>query len=601
VRAVSFRGRTLEVVLVLALLWFASPVVVPVVLSFYLAFVLAPPCSWLERRGLPRWAATTLVFGAALAAVGVVGGVLVSQVLDLAAQLKTYSAQMSEKLAGIRDGRLQVVNDLSAGFAELSRRIDPETAAELSTPVRIVSGSGSTFGRIGEAVGPVLEPIAVALFVLVITIFIVARREDLRGRLIQLMGPKNVTVTTQTLGEAMTRVGHLLLTQVYINAAFAVLVALGLYAIGVPYALLWGVLAGILRFVPLVGGWIAGAFPALVAFTVFPGWREAALTVAFFLVTEIAVANFVEPLVLGKRTGVSALALLVAALFWTWMWGPLGLVLATPITVCAAVVGRHVPHLAFLAVAFGDEPGLNAELDFYQRLLSGAARDAALFAKRRAAETSPAQTFDQLLVPALALLSSDLDTRTIGAETAARVAKDIDAIARRLASTRESVPTSQPPVLGITCVPLFDAPILQMLRVALASQHQAIDILEVIERTDALARAVERQPQHVFVAALPPGGNVNARFLCRRLRAELPHSTIVAIVPELTPNHSQEMAARLREAGASSVVHSVHEAVLALTQHEGGGSGGPLQDDPLPAAVSVEPPPSAHGARVSHH
>jgi predicted PurR-regulated permease PerM len=569
VRSVSFRSRTLEVVLVLALLWIAGPVAVPVVLSFYLAFVLAPPCSWLERRGAPRWAATTLVFGAALSALGVVGAILVSQILDLAAQLKTYSAQMSEKLAGIRDGRLQVVNDLSGAFAELSRRIDPETAVELSTPVRIVSGAGSTLGRLREAVGPVLQPIAVALFVLVMTIFIVARREDLRGRLIQLMGPKNVTVTTQTLGEAMTRVGHLLLTQVYINAAFAALIAFGLYAIGVPYALLWGVMAGILRFVPFVGGWIAGAFPALVAFTVFPGWREAALTVVFFLVTEVVAANFVEPLVLGKRTGVSAFALLVAALFWTWMWGPLGLVLATPITVCAAVVGRHVPHLAFLAVAFGDEPGLNAELDFYQRLLSGAHRDAALFAKRRAAETSPAQTFDQLLVPALALLSSDLDTRTIGAETAARVARDIDAIARRLAPARDPLQTSQPSVLGIGCVPLFDAPILQMLRASLQSQGRPLDMLEATHRADALAQAVERQPQHIFVAALPPGGNVNARFLCRRLRAELPHSFIVAIVPELTPNHSQETAARLREAGASSVVHSINDAVLALSQHDG--------------------------------
>ncbi|HEY6077224.1 MAG TPA: AI-2E family transporter, partial [Polyangiaceae bacterium] len=262
-------SRLLEVMLVLGSLWLASPVLVPVVLAFYLAFVLTPPCNWLERWGVPRVIATSLVSGGALGALGVVGAVVLSQVLDLATQLKTYSVQMSEKLAGIRSGRLQVVNDLSEAFAELSRRIDPETAAELATPVRLVSGTGSTFGRLADTVGPVLGPAAVGLFVLVMTVFIVARREDLRGRLIQLMGPQNVTVTTQTLGEAMTRVGHLLLTQVYINASFAALVALGLYAIGVPYAVLWGVLAGILRFVPLVGGWIAGAFPSLVAFIVF--------------------------------------------------------------------------------------------------------------------------------------------------------------------------------------------------------------------------------------------------------------------------------------------------------------------------------------------
>lgn len=560
-------SRTLEVLLILTFLWVASPVVVPVVLAFYLAFVLAPPCTWLERLGVPRALATGLVFSSALAAVGVVGAILVSQVLELAAQLKTYSAQMSEKLAGIREGRLQVVNDLSGAFAELSRRIDPETAAELSTPVRLVSGTGSAFGRLQDAVGPVLEPAAVGIFVLVMTLFIVARREDLRGRLIQLMGPKNVTVTTQTLGDAMTRIGHLLLTQVYINASLAAVVAAGLYAIGVPYALLWGVLAGILRFVPLVGGWIAGAFPALVAFIVFPGWREAALTMGFFFVTEVTVSNFLEPLVLGKRTGVSALALLVAALFWTWMWGPFGLVLATPMTVCAAVVGRHFPDLAFLAVAFGDEPGLNAELDLYQRLLSGTFKDALVFAKRRAAETSAPQTFDELLVPALALLASDLDSHTISDETAARVSKDIDAIARRLTSpARERGQASRISVLGIAAVPVFDTPILQMLRVALSHEGQALDVLEPANRADTVTQAAQRKPTLVCIADLPPGGNVNARFLCRRLRAELPDTFIVALLPGAADNHSQESAARLREAGANVVANSITEATQALQQ-----------------------------------
>jgi predicted PurR-regulated permease PerM len=570
VRDLSLRtSRTVDVVLILALLWLGSPVVVPVVLAFYLAFILTPPCNWLERRGLPRALATGLVFSAALAAVGVVGAILIGQVLELAAQLKTYSAQMSEKLAGIRDGRLQVVNDLSSAFAELSRRIDPEAAVELSTPVRVVSGDGSTFGRVTDAVGPLLEPAAVALFVLVTTIFIVARREDLRGRLIQLMGPKNVTVTTQTLGEAITRVGHLLLTQVYINTAFAVVAALGLSAIGVPYALLWGVLAGILRFVPLVGGWVAGAFPALVAFIVFPGWREAGLTVAFFLVTEVTLANFLEPLVLGKRTGVSALALLVAALFWTWMWGPLGLVLATPITVCAAVVGRHFPRLASLAVAFGDEPGLNAELDFYQRLLSGNFKNALLFARRRAAETSAAQAFDELLVPALALLSRDLDAQTISADIAARGAKDIDAIARRLAPpVREQPGTPRSPILGIASQPIFDGPVLQMLRVNLAGSGLGLDLLEPESRDDALERANARKPRLICVADLPPGGNVNARFLCRRLRAELPDTFIVALVLQAPDQTSQETAARLRAAGANLVVHSIREAGLAFVENE---------------------------------
>ncbi len=563
-RDVTLRAsRIVEFAIVLALLWLGRPVVVPIVLAFYLAFVLAPPCNWLERWGFPRAVSTALVFGAALAALGVVGAVLLSQMLDLAAQLKTYSAQMSEKLASIRNGRFQVVEDLSEAFAELSRRIDPETAAEISTPVRVISGTGSTFERLHDAAGPVLEPAAVTLFVLVTTVFIVVRREDLRGRLIRLVGARNVTVTTQTLGEAMARVGHLLLTQVYINAAFAALVAVGLYVIGVPYAVLWGVLAGLLRFVPLVGGWIAGAFPALVAFVVFPGWREVALTVGFFLVTEISLANFVEPLVLGKRTGVSALALLVAALFWTWMWGPLGLVLATPITVCAAVVGRHFPRLAFLAIAFGDEPGLNAELDFYQRLLGGAPKDALAFAKRHAAQTNLLKTFDDVLIPALALLARDLDSRAISEETGARVARDIESIAHRCGAYRGSERAASRAV-GIAAQPLFDAPILQMLRATMARQGVGLDVAVAESRDEALARVLQSQPQLVCVTALPPGGSVNARFLCRRLRAELPGCFIIALVPEPDDALSHEGAARLREAGADLVVHCIHEAAAAV-------------------------------------
>lgn len=560
-------SRLWDAALILGLLWLCRPVVVPLVLSFYLAFVLKPACNGLERLGMPRVLSTVTVMGAALAVVVGLGSMLFAQALDLATQLTTYSAQMSEKLSSMREGRLQVLNELSDAFAELSRRIDPETAAELSTPVRVVSGGGSALSRLEEAVGPVLTPAAVALVVLVMTSFIVARREDLRGRLIQLLGPEHATVTTRTLGDAMTRVGHLLLTQVYINASFGAVIGVGLYVIGVPFALLWGALAAVLRFVPFLGAWIAGALPTLVAFAVFPGWREALLTGGFFLVTDVLLGNFVEPLVLGKRTGVSALALLVSALFFTWLWGPIGLVLATPITVCAAVVGRHVPSLAFLSTALGDEPGLNAEIEFYQRTLSRSTKDALLFAKRHVAETSLTRTYDELLVPSLALLSNDLAARVVNDPTAERAARDIGEIALRLeGSTRVSLPSGQGAVMGVAAEPLLDAPLLQMLRASLAKEQLLLGVIDARDRNEALAQLVAQRPPLVCIAALPPYGNASARFLCRRLRVQLPDTFVLALVPETVEKHWREAAARLREAGASLVTHSVGEAARVLAE-----------------------------------
>ena len=247
-------GRVAEFALIIAILALGRPVLVPVVLAFYLAFVLTPPSDWLERIGLPRPLSVASVVVAALAAIAMLGSVLVAQAADLAGQMKTYSSQMSQKLSGIRNGRLSVLADLSNAMTDLARGLDPAVSQpDRTTPVRVVSAGQSAFERLEQAVGPLLEPVALIIIVLVLTIFVLAHREDLRGRLIQLVGPQNVTVTTRTMDEAVKRVSHFLLTQAYINAGFGVVVGVGLYFIGIPYAALWGAIAGLLRFVPMVG------------------------------------------------------------------------------------------------------------------------------------------------------------------------------------------------------------------------------------------------------------------------------------------------------------------------------------------------------------
>jgi predicted PurR-regulated permease PerM len=586
-------GPVLEVALVVGILALGKPLFVPVTLAFYLAFIMTPPAERLERLGVPRALALTGVALAALSLVAVVGSVLVSQAADLAGQVRTYSAQMGEKLSTLRSVRRGVLYDFGNALSELGRVLDEETVKlEDTTPVRIVSDGLSGFERLEQVIGPIVHPLAISLGVFVIAVFAIAKREDLRGRLIRLVGTENVTVTTQTMAEAVNRVSHFLLAQACINAAFAGVIAAGLYFIGVPYALLWGVLAGVLRFVPLVGGIVAASLPALAAFAIFPGWREVLLTVGLFLAVDLLTANGVEPIVLGKRAGVSALALLISALFWAWLWGPLGLVLATPLTVCLAVVGRHVPRLSFLAVLLGDEPGLDGSVDFYQRILAKATRDAQRMARRRIAETSLVEAFEDLFVPALGLMVLDQSQQTILPGIAERVVKDMSDIVRHVSepsrtkaepAAQNAAAPSRPALLALPAESAADALLVELLAVTLAERNVPLRTLGNVGRADAVARVVECRPDTVCIATLSPSGGANARYLCRRLRAELPDARLLVLTPAPLAQRSQESAARLREAGANDVSYGLRDTRELLL-----GAAGSNQAATVEAGASRE-------------
>jgi predicted PurR-regulated permease PerM len=568
-------GRIGQLALVVTILALGKPVLLPVALAFYLAFVLTPPADWLERLGLPRPLSLVSVVGAALLALGVLFAVLMAQAADLAQQMQTYSVQMGQKLVGLRDIGFGVFGNVSGSLAALSENLgtDPGQPGD-PLAVRVVSGSASPVQQVLETLGPVVQPIAVAVVVVVMTIFMLGHREDLRGRLIQLVGTQNLTLATRTMAEAVNRVSHLLLTQAYINASFSSVIALGLYLIGIPYAVLWGVVAGLLRFVPMFGAVIAVVFPTAIAFAVFPGWTEVLLTIGLFLVADAVVANFIEPWVLGKRSGISAIALLISALFWTWLWGPMGLLLATPLTVCAAVLGRHVRELSFLAIALGDDAGLNAEINFYQRTLARATKDAHRLAKRRLAESSLPATFDELVVPALSLMVADQGLKAITADVANRVVQDAAEIVDRLSASdaRTTTPEPQLRIVGIPAESSADRLLLKMLQVALGERARSITCTSDTDRGGALARVIAEKADVVCVAALPPSGNANARFLCRRIRSELPNAHIVVLLPEPKEKRSREAAARLRGAGANAVVYEIREAAHLLAESSQPGS-----------------------------
>lgn len=557
-----------EFALVIAILAIGKPVLAPVCLAVYIAFVLTPPSDGLERIGVPRGITVTVMFGAALSLFVFVGAVLASQIVDLASQVHTYTAQMQLKLDLFRGTKGGTLDTLTSALQQLSRVFEsPMPRSEAGNPVRVVPPPVNAIQRLRDVAGPLLEPLTAFAIVLTLAVFVLAQREDLRGRLIQLVGPQNVTLTTRTLDEAVQRISRLLMGLTYVNASYGVVVALGLTLIGIPYALLWGAIAGVLRFVPFVGPWIALAFPTFVAFATTPGWFATGATVALFAVLDVVSANVVEPVLLGRRTGVSSLALLVSVVFWTWLWGPLGLVLATPLTVCAAVMGRHVPRLAFLTVMLGDDPGLPPDVNFYQRVLARDFFDALRLARRTVGRSSLSAALDSLVVPALRYIARDSDSHAINETTAIALVRNIDDIARRLrpAPGKRGPPDTlpKPVVVGVAANGEPDAVLVDILTQAVQGQV-SIEPLLSSPREQMADVLIKRQPQVVCIAATPPGSPINARYLCRRLRTGSPGTKVVVLLPAGDHDKPAEAAARLREAGASAVVFDLTSAQTTL-------------------------------------
>ncbi len=575
----------LELALIVAIVYVARPVLGPLALAFYIAFILTPPSNALERFGVPRALTVAVMCSAAVAFFVFVGAVLASQLVDLASEVHNYVSQMSAKLAELRGGKGGSLDTLTSAVKQLTRVFETSIArTERADPVRIVGNDDTPIERLESFLGPLLSPLTAVLIVSTLAVFALARREDLRNRLIQLVGPQNVTLTTRTLDEAVQRISHLLLGLTYINAGYGVLIALGLTVIGVPYAILWGALAGVLRFVPYVGTWTAAALPTFVAFATTPGWFATLSTMGLFLALDILTGNFVEPVLLGRRTGVSAFALLVSVIFWTWLWGALGLVLATPLTVVAAVMGRHVPRLHFLSIVLGDDPGLPPDVNFYQRVLARAGNDALRLARKTASQVGTLATFDALLVPALRHLARDIDAGVLNRDAADSVTASLSEIARRVrpssrgpvrqSTTRSGVFQSvarrlsvdelpKPEVLGVGAAGSTDALLIDLLCYGIAADI-TLNPLPAAAPARLAETIIAREPRVVCVAALPPGNSVTARYLSRRIRAALPATNIVVLLPASEQEKPAETAARLREAGADAVAFDLKTAREAL-------------------------------------
>jgi predicted PurR-regulated permease PerM len=450
-------------VIIVTALYVGREIFVPVALAILLSFVLASPVSALQRLGVPRAIAVVGVVLFAFAIIFALGSLIATQLNRLAGDLPSYQATIQSKVQSVRGvtGGSSTLERAAGMLQELGKELDkpkaglpdkpvtPSLGDPLGSrpvrpvPVEVLQPDPGALESLRSLIAPLISPLATTGIIVIFVIFILIQREDLRNRLIRLAGSHDLQRTTAALDDAGSRLSRLFLNQLLINTGFGILIGTGLWLIGVPSAVLWGILATALRFVPYIGSIIAAAFPLVLAVAVDPGWSMLAWTAALFFVVEPSVGQIVEPMIYGRSTGLSPVAVVVSATFWTALWGPIGLVLATPLTVCLVVLGRHVERLAFLDVMFGDRPALSPAEIFYQRMLAGDPTEATEKAEEFLKERSLSSYYDDVAIKGLLLAQSDLERDALDQSRLGRIRDTVIEFANDLSDQIDQEPTGE--------------------------------------------------------------------------------------------------------------------------------------------------------------
>ena len=543
-----------SIAVVVAALYLAKGVLVPLTLAVLLSFLLSPVCDWLERRGLGRIPAVLVTAVLGFTALGTAAWTAADQMARLAPKIPEYQRNFEEKLSSVNEyaaAALSKVATSSQGMGQnLTLAEQANGTIELPFSVRVLSSPASPLQVFSGMFGTLLEVLGTTGIVIVLVVYFLVRREDLRDRFIHLVGKGHVTVTTQMLEDAAKRVSRYLSVLLFINVTFGLSVGIGLYLIGVPNAILWGILAAALRFIPYIGPWIAAAMPIGLSMAISTGWAAPILTVALFVVLELVSNNVMEPWLYGKNTGVSAVAVLVAAVFWMWLWGPIGLLLATPLTVCLLVVGNHVPQLSFLGILLGTEAVFEPKTRIYQRLLAGDQEEAGELFEDFVAHQPLEEVYDTVLIPALALAETHWQLGELNEgkhkfimqslkemiqyraerqqETQAGKAA-ADALQTRSDESRASgINLSGPSVLCLPARTEADEITALMLAQVLETKGCVVQAVSVTSLADEMVDLVDEYTAEVVcVSATPPAAVMHARYLCKRLRERLPEIKLV--------------------------------------------------------------------------
>jgi predicted PurR-regulated permease PerM len=588
---------------VTAVLYLGREVFLPLAVAFLLTFALAPMVSALRKRSLPKLPAVILTVVLAFMAIGLFSFIVASQVTTLAQNIPTYQINILEKVRSLKEMGANggIIERLSGAVervgAELERGTQQPSAPTAETepqkplPVEIVTRQ-TTIDTLKNVIVPLASPFATAGLIIVVVIFMLLEREDLRDRFIRLVGYSDLHRTTEALQDAGKRVGRYLLMQLVVNTSYAIPVAIGLWLIGIPNAPLWGLLGLVLRFVPYIGPAIAMLLPLLLALAIAPGWSLVLWTAALFIVMELIINNIVEPWLYGSRTGLSPLAIIVSAIFWTWLWGPLGLILSTPLTVCLVVLGRHVPQFAFLDVLLGNEPVLEPHTRLYQRLLAGDPDEATDNAEEFLEDRYLVDYYDRIGIPALLLGEQDRQRGVMSDEQRRKLAASAQALVSNLEEVAQeeedeeedgSSAKEEPDLLGEDAeeaetpdLPDGEGKALLCLggrgEIDDAVAAMLAQVLEVQGAAATSASHVALEPGNVglldlknadtaVVAFLNSRSAAHARYAVRRLKRAKRGLRVGILLPRLEDDESKPLTAEA--VNADFVAASIAEAVIS--------------------------------------
>jgi predicted PurR-regulated permease PerM len=596
VTAISPTAMVAVMVVVVGALYVGSVILIPLALAILLSFMLAPIVIRLRRFGLGRVPSVVVVVVLLFVALLGLGSVVTTQVADLGSNLPTYEWNLRTKIrelriaipsGGIVERTSDMLRDLREELQDATK--PPAEKAEggggspggrdAPTPVlvRVQTPEATPLETLREVGGPLLAPIATAGLVVVFVIFMLLQREDLRDRVLRLVGARDVARTTEAMNDAARRISRYLLMQLVINVAYGVPVGIGLYLIGVPNPILWGLLAIVLRFIPYLGPMIAALLPIALSFAVAPGWTLPLLTIALFVTLELIINNVLEPWLYGASTGLSPVAVLVAAVFWTTLWGPVGLLLSTPLTVCVVVLGRHVPHLAFFDVLLGDEPALAPEVKFYQRLLARDPDEATELAEEFLEEEPLDRLYDGVIIPALGLAEQDRLRESLDRATVQEIAEDTIGVVEDLAEAYVAEPDEEIEAGAVDALPRPSEILCIGARNGLDEAAAAM-LAQLLVRSGAAARTMPRnvvsgrnmarlqghEVELICLSYVNAGATRHAQRVVRRLRHHF-GGELRIMVGLWTADRASEARQDLLEAtGADLVATSLRQAVRQI-------------------------------------
>ena len=549
-------------ILVAGVLYFARDIFIPLALAGLLSFLLAPAANWLERWKLKRLPAALMVILLCVAALGSLGWALLGQVYNLAVELPQYQQNVTEKINSLHlhsNGRLSdtltmLANDrkqLMNGdgvrtpvsdtlqrnrVRATSGQALPSSKSTQPVSVKIDQPDESIATMAGHTLTPLLHPLTTIFVVLIFLVFMLLARDDLRDRGLRIAGKGRMHVTTKAIEDASRRVSRYLRMQLIVNLCYGAVVGLLLWAIGVPNPLLWAVLTCLLRFVPYIGILLATAGPLLLSIAVSPHWSLLIWTALMYIVLELVAANFVEPMLYGASTGISPIGVLIAAIFWTLLWGLPGLLLSTPLTVCLVVIGRQVSHLQYLDLLFGDNEALAPPDRFYQRMLASNARDATTLLEETLKTKSVEQVYDGIVVPAITLIEEARHSEEMTGTRAEEVLQSVEELTEEILGKCNEAAAVQPEsklLRKVACVPardFADEVACQLAAQVLSHVSFASALSSDTSTTDMLQSLESSQPDAICVVGIPPHAIRHMRMRCHQIRAKFPTTPLVACI-----------------------------------------------------------------------